>query len=387
MKRYCKNVDILDLDFLEHCVHDCLKKKWTRRDVLKYFAELLNIDKTKIREMIQNGEKDCLVHKAALYMQSELKHKELHFIPIWYKEKIDSSNHKVRRIGIQNVSQQLYDYVAAYALRDIFRRIGEYQCASIPEKGTSWGVKHIKKWLRNRDIKYSAQLDVQKCFPSIPQDRLLAMIDKYVANDSICWLVRELVGTFEQGLSIGSYLSQYLCNLYISQLYHEISERMFYARRGKQIRLVNHVLIYMDDILLLGKNRKSILLAIKKVIKYSFEVLGLQIKPKWIFKEITEDSFIDMMGFRIYRDRITIRRRVFLRIRKAFKAVLKRFNRFLTLRQAQKCISYFGIIKFTDSFEFAHKYKAHEIISKSKEVLRNESKLRQRTTEGKAFAN
>ena len=136
------------------------------------------------------------------------------------------------------------------------KRIGEYQCASISGRGPYYGLKHVRKWLRAHDAKYVAQLDVQKCFPSIPQDKLLAFVDKYVANADIRWLVRELVSTFDVGLSIGSYLSQYLCNLYMSQLYHEISERMCYTRRGKPIRLVKHVLFYMDDILLIGCNAK-----------------------------------------------------------------------------------------------------------------------------------
>ena len=37
-------------------------------------------------------------------MQKQLAKKELHFVPIWYKEKIDASNQKLRRIGIQHVS-------------------------------------------------------------------------------------------------------------------------------------------------------------------------------------------------------------------------------------------------------------------------------------------
>lgn len=105
MKRYCKDVDILDFEFLQFCAAECLRKKWKRRDVLEYFSGLTGRSKEEILYAIKNGEKPGLVIVAAHHMQKQLKARELNFVPIWYKEKIDSSNHKLRRIGIQHVSQ------------------------------------------------------------------------------------------------------------------------------------------------------------------------------------------------------------------------------------------------------------------------------------------
>ena len=71
-----------------------------------------------------------------------------------------------------------------------------------------------------------------------------------------------MLGSFERGLSIGSYLSQYLCNLYMSILYHEIKENMCRTRKGKRgnkrVNLVRHCLIYMDDILLIGPRKRDL---------------------------------------------------------------------------------------------------------------------------------
>ena len=381
MKRYCKNVNILDFEFLELCAGDCLRKKWKRRDVLEFFSSITGRSKREISYAIRNGERPALIRIAARYMQKQLGKKELHFVPIWYKEKIDASNHKLRRIGIQHVSQQLYDYVAVYAMRDLMKRIGEYQCACIPGRGPYYGLKHVRKWLKEHNAKYVAQLDVQKCFPSIPQDKLLAFVDKYVANADVRWLVRELVGTFDKGLSIGSYLSQYLCNLYMSQLYHEISERMCYTRRGKPIRLVDHVLIYADDILLIGRNAKAMHRAVDAIISYAKDKMGLIIKPTWNVRKINETDFVDTMGFRVYGDHVTIRRRVFLRVRRAYKKPTKKRYRIPTLKQAQKCTSYFGTIKNTSSQKLAKKYHIYKTVRLSKEVVSRESKLRCRTAQ------
>nr|WP_297933850.1 RNA-directed DNA polymerase [uncultured Lachnoclostridium sp.] len=373
-KRYCKNIDITHIQFLKICAADCLKKKWKRRDTIEFFAKLTGTNKEHIRDMIRRGDKDLLINVAASYMRDSLVNHDLHFVPIWYKTKVDESSKKVRRIGIQHVSQQLFDYVAVYSMSDLMKRIGEYQCASIPGRGPMYGMKHIRKWLKNRRIKYVAQLDVQKCFPSIPQDKLFAMIDKYVSNPEIRWLVHELVNTFETGLSIGSYLSQYLCNLYMSQLYHEISERMFITRRNKRINYVEHVLFYMDDILLLGCNSKLMHRCIKEIIEYTRDKLGLTIKPSWKMSQLKDNDFIDTMGFRIYRDHITMRRRIFLRARRAYVRAAK--HGIPTAKQAKKCMSYYGNLINTNSAKLIRKYKVVKISKQSRKVVSHESKIR-----------
>ena len=381
MKRYCKNINLYDDDFLTWCVTDCLKRKWKRRDVISYFSHLCSRPHKDILREIREGGKDALIAAAVARVKRQLIARKLQFIPIWHKEKVDASNHKVRRIGIQHISQQLFDYVAVYGMHDLCRRIGEYQCACIPGRGPLYGVRRVKKWLREKDVKYVVQLDVKKCFPSVPQDRLLAYIDRYIANDDLKWLIHELVGTFDSGLSIGSYLSQYLCNLYLSQLYHEVSERMYYERRGKRIRCVKHVLFYADDILLLGTNLKAMYSAVKRIIAMAKDDLGLTIKPNWSVRRLSGGDFIDTMGFRVYSDHITLRRRVFLRVRRAYKKPLKRSAK-LTVYRSQKCISYLGSITNADLYRFAKRYKVYRTARKAKGVVSNAGRIRCRAAPG-----
>jgi len=200
----------------------------------------------------------------------ELFDRNLKFIPIWYRDKIDASNGKLRRIGIQNVKQQIYDYIAVEGLSDILRRIGEHQYASIKGRGQLAGAKRISRWMRNKNLRCIGKADVKKCFPSIDHGLLMNFLNKRIKNDDLLWLIQTLIDTFEQGLSIGSYLSQYLCNLYMSQLYHEISENMYRIRKKRdgtmqRVNLTSHVLIYMDDIFITGTNTKDLHKAMKLI--------------------------------------------------------------------------------------------------------------------------
>ena len=374
MKRYCKNINILDLDFLKICVKDCLKKKWKRRDTRDFVARVAHKSHVEVRAMIMHGDKQPLIDAVAKHMQKQLAARDLRFVPIWYKDKIDASSGKMRHIGIQHVSQQVYDYVAVYAMRDLFKRIGEHQYASIPGRGPNKGVAKVRQWLKGRDAKVVAQLDVQKCFPSIPQDKLLALIDKFVANDNVRWLVHQLVSTSDSGLLIGSYLSQYLCNWYMSFLCHKIKENMFSVRRCKRIPWVKHTLFYMDDILLVGTNVSAVHKAVKAIIKIARDEMGLTIKPTWSVRKLLPGDFVDIMGFRVYCDHTTVRKRVFLRARRAYKRVIGAKR--MTLQQAQKCISYYSQLKNADLLRFCRKLKVFKSLRIAKRRVSHESIVR-----------
>ena len=302
-------------------------------------------------------------------IQKEIVDGNILFPPIWYREKIDGSSGKVRRIGIQNIKQQLYDYVAVEALNPVLKRIGEFQYASIKGRGTTKGKEIISRWIRNRDVRYFVKLDVRKCFESIDHNLLMEFLEKHIKNEKLIWLIKMLISNFERGLSIGSYLSQYLCNLYMSILYHYIMEELYKTRRGKRVDLVRHCLIYMDDILMIGSQRRDMEKAVKQVIKKA-EYMGLVIKPNYQVKPI-DGNCIDMMGYKIYRTHTEIRGRIFLRVRRSFRRARKR----ITLRTAKKCISYYGYLKHTNSKRIIRRWKVRKIIRKCKEVIRNESKI------------
>ena len=372
MKRLCKDVDITDRDLISRAVYACLDKKYKRNDVVRYMSHVSGLKENQIRCIYFRYEKkgmQPIVELIITELQSEIATESVSFPKIWYREKIDGSSGKNRRIGIQNIKQQLYDYIAVEGLEPALKRIGEFQYASIKGRGTTKGKETISRWARNRKMRYFVKLDVRKCFESIDHDLLIGLLEKHIKNEKLIWLIKTLISSFERGLSIGSYLSQYLCNLYMSILYHYIMEDIYKVRRGKRVNLVCHCLIYMDDILMIGTQRRDMEMAVKRVIKKA-EEMGLEIKPNHQVKPI-DGNCIDMMGFKIYRTHTEIRGRIFLRVRRSFRRARKR----ITLRTAKKCISYYGYLKHTNSKRIIQRWKVRKIIKKCKEVIRNESKI------------
>ena len=383
MKRYCKDIDVTERELISRAVYDCLSGKYTRRDTLQLLQQYSGVPSEWLKTAIETSGKQSvqmIVETVIDGIQQELINENLSVPKIWYSEKIDTSSGKVRRIGIQNIKQQIYDYIAVYALEPALVRIGEYQCASIKGRGQIYGVRAVRRWMRNKDIKYAGKLDIRKCYESIPQDKLMGFLRKHIKNDKLLWLIDRLLQTFEGGLSIGSYLSQFLCNLYLSDLYHYMSEELYKIRRHRnggadRVRLVRHVLFYMDDILILGTSAKDLHKAIK-LIKQKCAEMGLCIKSNWlVFK--TERTFVDMMGFRIYRDHITIRRRVFKRIRRAFMRAWRWVRRGVSphLSTCKRCIAYFGFLRNSNSETFMRRYHIAKIIYICNRRVSYESKI------------
>jgi RNA-directed DNA polymerase len=75
-------------------------------------------------------------------IQQEIIHKKYIVKPIRYRKQTDKCNGKIRNIGIQDVKQQIYDYIAVYAMGELFRKkLGFYQCGALKKKGNDFGAK------------------------------------------------------------------------------------------------------------------------------------------------------------------------------------------------------------------------------------------------------
>lgn len=179
MKKYCKNIDITDRDLISKATYKCLNGKYRRNDVLELFSSISGLTKNQIYYINKRFGKRTLFSIVELLIdiiRNELLNKEISFPPIWHKDKRDPSSGKLRHIGIQNVKQQIYDYVVIEGLKPFFCRIGVHQYASIKGRGQLAGTRKISRWMRNKSLKYFAKLDIKKCYPSIQQSKIMEFL-------------------------------------------------------------------------------------------------------------------------------------------------------------------------------------------------------------------
>ena len=402
MKRYCKNIK-LDADWIKSSMLECLSDKWDRLDVAGFLAEYQEgrelLPKRAVQRMIRADRTwaEPLIQKAAIEMAQEIRDRKISFPAIRYSMRYDGNSGKIREIGVESIKQQVYDYVAVNALMELFnRKIGKYQCASIPGRGQVYGKKAIEKWIRKNPAKtrVGAKGDVHHCYPSINIRKLMRFLRKQVKNEDLLYLVETLVRSYKQGLSIGSYLSQWLCNYYLSFAYHYAEQKLEKVRKSKRgpakrVRLIYAVIFYMDDILILGSRKADVRKAMQLLVKFFKDELDLEIKANWKLFQVDyigkdgrhHGDCIDMMGYKIYRDHTEVRRNIFLRSRRAFTRLRKQVRRRIgiALDLAYRCVSYFGWYKNSDSTNFKKKYGIEQLMKYAKRRVSIESKIHNRT--------
>lgn len=339
---------------------------------------------------------NLLLERAAENLTREIKERDVHFPEIHYSMRYDGNSGKLREIGVESIKQQIYNYVAVNALKELFeRKIGKYQCASVPGRGQVYGKNAIEKWIRKNPDKTraGAKADVRHCYPSINTVKLMSFLRKQVKNDDLLYLVEKLISSYKQGLSIGSYLSQWLCNYYLSFAYHYAQQKLFkmQRRRGqeKRTRLFYKIIFYMDDILILGSRKADVKKAMLMLVRFLRDELSLEIKPNWKLFQVDyigkdgkhHGDCIDMMGYKIYRDHTEVRRSIFIRSRRAYLRLRKQIQHHMEIPidLACRCVSYFGWFKNSDSDHFKGKYGIEQLMKYAKRRVSIESKIHNRT--------
>ena len=384
MKRKCKKVNLRDHKNLIPAINDVVFRHARRYDFknllinfglsLDAYHEFLNTrNKSLLDETISAIAKECV---------RRIESRNLNLRKVEIRIKIDKSTGKVRQIGKESAMQQIFDYIAFYSAKEIFdKRVLPEQASSIKGRGQIYGMKLIKGWIDKdndsfryaskhhkryaRKCRYFVKLDIRKCYPSADIHRFLELFKRDCGNDDVLWLWETLLRSHQigaySGFMIGSLVSQWAVQYMMSFVYRHIKD-LHYERRGRRFKSVEHMLIFMDDILMIGSNRKQIKSSVHELIDFCHSVLGFEIKENWQIHDLNDDP-IDMMGYVIYSDgHIEIRSRDFIRARRMSLRYRSQGN-FLTLRQSMRVTSYKGYFIYTDSRSAVKKYSLKEIFA------------------------
>lgn len=380
MKHKCKNIDITDHDFILRAIYECnsqkTKKEMQRHDIQRLYKKCHNED------------------GIANYLRDKIVNRNLDLPNVRYDIRIDKSNGKIRILAIEDIEQQYLDYIAHNALDELESYIGHYQIACEKGQGPLYGARIIQQWIKELDVNYVIKADVKKCYPSIRHAEMIAWLQAHVKNDPLIWLISELLKHMEngdytvflkkcmranpknrervekakKGLPIGSYLSIRLCALYLADVYHHCEGNYFVTRRKKKRNIFKHIMFNMDDMYFFGSNAKAMSRAMRDTIKFA-SAKNLTIKSDWQMITLSKkdkDAHIDALGYRVYRDRITMRSRNYHKIRRA----MGNFKSHTNIDNARSLMARYGMfIKDINSFRFCQKYNVYPKLRLARKVI------------------
>ena len=172
-----------------------------------------------------------------------------------------------------------------------------YSC--IKKRGVHKASYNLRKALKNvPDTKYCLKLDIKKFYNSIDQKILKSLLRKKIKDVMLLNMLDEIIESYDEGLPLGSLLSQFLGNYYLTYFDHWIKE---------DLKIKNYFR-YCDDCVILGDNKEDLHEVFLKVEKY-LNNLNLEVKGNWQIFPV-EDRSIDFVGFRHYHTHTLLRKTI-----------------------------------------------------------------------------
>ena len=334
------------------------------------------------------------MHKAAIGKRNQLRVRTILENSDWYAHKIrkmlinqtyrptkphikviqDGAIGKTRTIHKPNFyPDQIIHWALMLQIEPILMKgMYQYNCGSVPGRGTSYGQKALRKWMDNdpKNTKYCLKMDVKKFYPSIQAKYMKSAFLKKIKDKKCLWLIDTIIGT-EDGQPIGFYTSQWFANFFLQDLDHFIKEKLG----------IKYYIRYVDDLVLLGPNKKKLHAARKEVQKFLAKI-GLTLKNTWQVWP-TKKRDIDFLGIRFFKNKTILRKRNALRIKRRMVKIKRKG--YLNEQDASAFISYWGWIKRSDSYHFYHKnMQPYATIAMARKVVSTNAKIRQ--TGGRGYA-
>lgn len=326
MKTY-KNLykTLLDKERIKEIIYLSAKGKKKRREVQKVLDDI-----DKYVDIVYN----MLINKT-YYMS-----------PTYTK--IITERKKQRELTISPFfPNRILDYLVVESLKPIIRKsMYEYCVGNVDKRGIVYGKNIVAK--NYKKYKYYIKLDIHKFYPSTKSEELMKII-KYKISDPDFISLCECVILACDIMPIGSYYSQWLSNWLLQDLDHSIKEKYkipFYIR-------------YVDDMLLMGNNRKM-LLKTMYVINDWLKLKGLELKRIESAYQVGTKP-IDFLGFRFKENTILLRTQNFKTLNKKVKKVRKANH--ICLSQARSLISIVGWLKQIDIGYLYYKNHIKDIVT------------------------
>lgn len=224
--------------------------------------------------------------------------------------------------------------------------------------GSLRAVRKIQYWMRKMNRAgqaiYVLKMDVSKYFYRVDHAVLMGILRSRIKDEELLWLLETIIRCEHTnfglavddtgfagdkipsvGMPIGNLTSQMFANLYLNELdqfcKHELKIKR-YAR-------------YMDDVLILGKDKKVLHKIWRETEAYLGNSLKLKLNGKTCVRSITQG--VEFCGFRIWPEKLRLKKKTALKMRRNLKGIGKRFQRGeLDERSANASVqSYLGLVK------------------------------------------
>ena len=227
---------------------------------------------------------------------SQIKSREYKPLPVRRVE-IPKPNGGVRKLGIPTVIDRIIQQALVQKLTPIFEpTFSEYSYGFRLNRRCQNAIDKALELL-NQGYEWIIDLDLEKFFDNVPQDKLIRLVDNMVNDSDITALIHKYLkagvlinGEFEEttiGTPQGGNLSPLLSNIYLNELDKELERRGLHFAR------------YADDCVIFVKTEN----AAKRVMFHTIKFIETKLKLKVNAEKthITRPNNLKYLGFSFWK--------------------------------------------------------------------------------------
>lgn len=298
-------------------------------------------------------------------IQEMLVNKTYEVSPYTIKDLFDGGKPRIL-MKLPYFPDRIIQWAIMLQIRHVFMAVfTHHTCASVRGRGLHQATKLVDEYMRDKgESQYCLKIDVAKFYPSINHEVLKGLLRRKFKDPDLLDLLDKIIDSpvawassssqderpampDKQGIPIGSYLSQYLANFYLSYFDHWLKEK-----QGAK-----YVVRYMDDIVILCDNKEWLHDLKCKIDEYLAENLKLKLKDNWqVFP--TGVRGIDFVGYRHFYGFKLLRKSAAKRFKRKMASIRKKQARQIPITSHDFCAynSYLGWLKWCDSFRLIQKH-------------------------------
>ena len=256
-----------------------------------------------------------------------------------------------------------------------------YGC--IPGRGSLSAMQRLKYWVvmasRKEEQWFYLKLDISKYFYRISHRVLKKILAKKIKDKRLLKVLYSIIDCehtpfglplgrspgdvpleerlFDVGMPIGNLLSQLFANVYLNELDQ-------YCKRELQIRFY---IRYMDDVIILCNSKLQLRIWKDQIEQFLLQELELHLNKKTCIRPIGQG--IEFVGYRIWADRVVIRKSTTLRIRRALRGMAVKYTDYkITMQDFSETLqSYLGMLEHCDSDALINKILDEIVLTHNKE--------------------
>lgn len=339
------------------------------RDLFKLIISDENIDRAieevnKSHRWVGNHKPNTLV--AWIELTKEERREELRKIVLngfeptapEIKSRYDRNAKKWRDIAEPRLYPDQYvHHMLIQILEPIFMRgMDDHCCGSIKGRGAHFGVKRIKKWMKNdkRGTKHCMELDIYHFYEQLKTGTVMSRMKELIKDFRTLDLIERVL---RFGVLIGGYFSQWFANVVLQPLDTII--------RGCG---VSHYIRYIDNFTIFS-NTKRCLRKVKKIVEKWLLSKGLKLKGNWQYYR-TRKRLPNALGYRFGHKYTLIRKHRLLSIKRQVKSFYRQ-KQSVSAKFAQSLLSRIGGLRHCNSQNIYKRNIPKGLQHKLKEVVRS----------------